>query len=163
MSAHGPQSKHATAGLRVEPTAIHWAVVDGTIDRPVLVDAKTTSAPKGWDEPARLNWYRKELTRILNLYQPRRLAVRDAEAFGPKGRNKSLQDRARIEGVAIELAYSLGVEVQSGAMKTISARLGSKAGKKHIAEDDLRGLDWSEYDDKQREAIMSAASLLEQQ
>lgn len=39
-------------GFRVEPTAIHYAVVTGTKEEPQLLDYDTMSAPKSYSQDA---------------------------------------------------------------------------------------------------------------
>lgn len=57
-------------------------------------------------------------------------------------------------------AAQLGVKVFTGALKDIASAMGTKASKKYLEQDDLRGLDWSEFDDKRREAVLVATAAL---
>lgn len=147
-------------GFRVEPTKVHYAVVTGTASAPTLVVADSLTPPKGWKEPEALQWYKGQLLALIDEHRPHTAMVRDAEASG-FAKAQSLQDRCRIEGVIIETAHTKGAKVSSGRLKTISAGMGSKAAKKYLENDDLRGLDWSEYDAKVREAILAATAGLD--
>ena len=57
----------------------------------------------------------------------------------------SMHKRCRVEGVVIEAVHSSGVRVLTGPLATISSKLGSKAAKRYLETDDLRGLDWSKH------------------
>lgn len=149
-----------TIGFRVEPTKVHYAVVEGTIHAPILVVADSLPAPKGWEEPAALQWYRSQAARLIDEHAIAVAVVRDSEASS-FSKTQSLQDRCRIEGVLIEVSQSKGVKVSSGRLRTISANMDSKAAKKYLENDDLRGLDWSDYSKYPREAILAAVSGLE--
>ena len=61
----------------------------------------------------------------------------------------------------LEAAHSRSKRVVVGALTTISSSLGTKSAKKYLNDDDLRGLDWSRYRQKNlREAILVAAAAL---
>ncbi len=45
-------------GFRMEVGTIHWAVVEGPPESPVLIAPGTVSAPKGYDEPQSLTHLR---------------------------------------------------------------------------------------------------------
>lgn len=76
--------------------------------------------------------------------------------------------RGRIEGVIIAVTNSIGIKVTLGALASITARVKptpSSTGKKRHAKsfleaDDFRGIDWTELDTKQREAILVAVAAL---
>ena len=152
-----------TLGFRVEPKQVHWAAMGGTPAAPIIIDVATLTAPIGWDEGKCLSWYRDQATRLFASYPVKTVAVRDAEAFRPRGggQTQSLQTRCRIEGVIIEAANHSGLFVTSGRLDTISANLDTKKAKQYLTEEELRGADWSKYSALQREAILVAASVLE--
>ncbi len=153
-------------GIRAEPNSINWAVVEGTVTQPILVQAQNASAPTSYDEAACLGWYRDRILLIIDQLQVDRLAVRYPEPFGGRaGTLVAVQDsnrrRCRIEGVVLEAAHSRNKGVRTGALTTISSSLGTRSAKKYLDNDDLRGLDWSEYRDKNlREAILAAVAAL---
>jgi hypothetical protein len=60
----------------------------------------------------------------------------------------------------METAHCCGIAVVTGPLATISKNLGTKAAKKYLETDDLRGLDWSKCPKNRREAILVAASAL---
>src|SRR6266853_3731708 len=133
-------------GIRVEPSCIHWAVVEGRRDLPILIATDDATAPVQWDEAKALSWYRERILHIIGQYHPATVAVRYQE---PKGRaaGNSGRKRARIEGVVLEAANSRALPVVTGALVTISAKLKTKSAKKYLDHDDLRGLDWSKQNE----------------
>ena len=150
-----------TIGFRAEPEQINWAAVEGTVESPILIAADSFSAPTHYSEAEALSCYRQKIVDLLEKYSPlTAVGVRYPEPFGSKA-NDSSRRRNRIEGVILEAANSLTIRVITGALVTISKRLGSKAAKHYLDGDDLRGLDWSKFNKNLREAILTAASALE--
>jgi hypothetical protein len=148
-------------GFRAEPSAITWAVVEGTKDQPILVGHGKEVPPATFDEVAALKWFRVQIQHIVHLYSPQIAAVRYPETFQPRAKVAPLGQRCRVEGVLIEAASSCGVDkVLTGPLATISKNLGTKAAKHYLESDELRGLDWSKHKDHEREAILVAASAL---
>ncbi len=147
-------------GFRAEPTCIHWALVSGSIDAPVLDTHDEAAAPVNQTEAQQLTWYRDRVLLLIETHRPGKVAVRFAEAFRPKGAKGDSGTRSRIEGVILEAANSVKLPVITGALKTISSRLGSQSAKKYLESDDLRGLDWSSVSKNSKEAILIAAAAL---
>jgi len=148
-------------GFRAEPSVVSWAVVEGSTGEPILNGADKLKAPASFDEAAALKWFREQTQRLVQAYLPSVAVVRSPETFFPRQpKYQSLYQRCRVEGVLVETLYSCGVPVLTGAMATISSKLGSKAAKHYLPNSDFRGLDWSKCDDKKKEAILAAASAL---
>lgn len=149
-------------GFRAEPSAISWAVVEGSKDQPVLVGYGKEEPPKTFDEAAALKWFREKVQHIVNTYSPNVAAVRYIETFQPhKVQVVPLGQRCRIEGVVIEAVRSSGInQILTGPLATIAKNLGSKTPKHYLESSELRGLDWSKHKPYQREAILAAASAL---
>ena len=148
-------------GFRVEPTLVHWALVEGTPEAPILVAADKVAPPATYDESRALTFYRERVLLLFSQHSPDRVAVRYAETFGRRSVGEKDNRRCRIEGVLIEAASSRGLKVVTGALASISKNLGTKAAKHYLEGNDLRGLDWSKYPAKNvREAILVAASAL---
>jgi hypothetical protein len=148
-------------GIRVEPSAIHWAAVEGTKSQPILVAADNAGAPVTYSEAQSLSWYRNRMLHIIQRYKPQIVAVRYPEPTGRAGGSDAMRRRVRIEGVVLEAADFSGLPVTTGALVTISANLGVKSAKTYLGEEDLRGLDWSKRNSLGREAILVAVSALE--
>ncbi len=149
-------------GFRVEPGLVNWAVVEGTSEAPILaVPAAKLASPATYEEPQSLTFYRERVLLLLTEHMPDIVAVRYAETFGRQSVRESDYKRCRIEGVILEAASSKGLRIITGALASISKNLGTKAAKRYLESDDLRGLDWSKYPAKNvREAILVAASAL---
>lgn len=148
-------------GVRVDPKETAWALVAGTAAEPILEAHDKLVPPKVLStEPERLLWYWDRVALLIKDRRPKVLAVRYAEDFGVRGKREPDRIRARIEGVVMASAAQLGVKVFTGALKDIASAMGTKASKKYLEQDDLRGLDWSEFDDKRREAVLVATAAL---
>jgi hypothetical protein len=148
-------------GVRVDPKETAWALVSGTAAEPILEAHDKLVPPKVLSaEPERLLWYWDQIALLIKDRRPKLLAVRYAEDFGVRGKREPDRIRARIEGVVMASAAQLGVKVFTGALKDIASAMGTKASKKYLEQDDLRGLDWSEFDDKRREAVLVATAAL---
>ena len=147
-------------GVRVEPRVLHWAVVEGTVSAPVLVASGKAAAPVAMDEANALHWYRSRVVHLIDEYGVSGVAVRSAESFGRHGNSEADRQRARIEGVVLEVAAAKALPATAAALKKISGKLGSAAAKAYLAEDELRGLDWSTLSANRREAVLVAASAL---
>ena len=149
-------------GFRVEPTLVHWALVEGTPEAPILVAVDKIAAPATYDDESRaLTFYRERILLLLSQHSPDRVAVRYAETFGRRAAGAKDNQRCRIEGVLIEASSSRGLKVVTGALASISKNLGTTGAKRYLEANDLRGLDWSKYPAKNvREAILVAASAL---
>ena len=147
-------------GIRVEPTGLNWAIVEGDQGSPILVASGDATAPSTYDEAQSLSWYRGRILHILELQKPTIVGVRYPEPTGRSGGTDAMRRRVRIEGVALEACDSVGLPVCTGALVTISANLKTKSAKVLLENDDLRGLDWAKRNPHIREAILVAVSIL---
>jgi len=147
-------------GLRAEPRAFHWAVVSGTLERPVLEGSGSETSPHTYSEAESLAWTRQKVDHIIDTYNPTTVAVRYPERIARGANTDSAKSRCRVEGVLVEVSSTKNKAVVTGALNTFGKHAGSSSLKNDLASDDLRGLDWSKYNDKVREAILVAASLL---
>jgi hypothetical protein len=141
-------------GLRAEPTKLHWAVVEGTSEQPILVGHDKAAPPVHADEATALSWYRERVRLLIETHQVDIVGVRFAETFGRKGNLESAMRRSRIEGVLLEAASSCQKRVVAGALQTMSSQLGSRRAKHYVEVGELRGLDLSALADQRREAVL---------
>lgn len=150
-------------GVRAEPAAIHWAIVTGTMNRPILHAKGTESAPHAFTEGESLAWIRQKMLYIIDTFKPARVAVRYPEGNAKGANKKSAKARCRVEGVVLEAASWKNLDIVTGALNTFGKYSSSESPREDLASDGLRGLDWTKYKDtKLREAILVAASLLPQ-
>lgn len=147
-------------GVRAEPDAINWAVVEGTQEAPVLHASGIEKAPAAYSESESLVWARQRVLRIIEQYQPTGVAVRYPEPTALGANKDSARSRCRVEGIVLEAASSSNLEVVTGTLNTISKNLGSKSAKQYLSSNDFRGLDWSKQKGNVQEAILVAASIL---
>jgi hypothetical protein len=150
-------------GIRAEPGAVHWAVVSGNHQQPILDASGSEHAPASYSEAESLAWIRNQVLRILDTYKPAKVAVRYPEPTALGSNKNSAKARCRVEGVVLEAASSRNIEVVTGAIKTFGKFAGSRSPKDDLDSAEFRKLDWSNYkDSKLREAIYVGASLLPQ-
>lgn len=148
-------------GFRVDSaTAVHYAVVDGPAENPMLADdGKLVLAPDG---AGALKLLRTQLLSLLSAQQPAIAAIRFADR--PKGRANPLAmlPRARVEGVVMEAVATFGITVFSGPAATIKSGMKTKSPLSRYTEsDDVRGIDLSKKRNKfLREAVVAAISAL---
>lgn len=147
-------------GIRAEPTALHWAVVEGDPDRPVLRASETVQCPKAFNEPAVLAWLRKQILALLDEYGIGVVGLRLTEPIARGAARESARRRARMEGVIMEAAESGGRGLVAGALATIGRYMGSEHPKAYLSQDDLRGLEWKGKTPLQREAVLVAVAAL---
>jgi len=124
----------------------------------VLAGSDRAVFPASYAEAEALAWCRDRIRHLIDAYGVALVAVRYPEPFGRSGRTDSARKRSRVEGVILEAAHSKGIAVATGALVTISKNLGVKSAKALLEDDTLRGLDWSQLNEKAREAVLAAAS-----
>ncbi len=149
-------------GIRAEPVALHWAVVEGVPDRPVLRASGSVSCPKAFNEPAVLAWLRKQILALVDEYDIGVVGLRLIEPIARGAARESARQRARMEGIIMEAAESAGRGLIAGALATIGRYLGSEHPKAYLSQDELRGLEWKRRTPLQREAILVAVAALSQ-
>jgi hypothetical protein len=66
-------------GFRVEPKALHWAVVEGATASPTLIAIDKISAPKTFSEPKILSFFRERVLHLIAHHHPDKGGVRYAE------------------------------------------------------------------------------------
>jgi hypothetical protein len=150
----------AAIGFRAEPSALNWAVVDGTQHQPRLLGADLLKAPISFEEAAALQWFRDQTVHLYERFGPQIAAVRYAENVMGRSNQASGNRRCRVEGVLLEVSHSRGVKVSTGALITISKNLGTRRAKRYLENDDFRGIDWTSYPKNCQEAILIAVSAL---
>jgi hypothetical protein len=151
-------------GFRAEKDAVHWAVVGRQGDTYRVIADGRLAAPKSYEEVNGLAWYRERIQSLVQQYGAVKAAIRYAETYlGPirKTALASLFKRARLEGVLAEALASRGIPVGTGAMQQIGSRMGSRSAKHYVEGGEFRGLDLSDKNKYLQEAIVAAASMLE--
>jgi hypothetical protein len=145
-------------GFRAESDSINWAIVEGDVESPVLIAHGKIPAPAVFkEESKRLAHLRGQVLQKIAESNADRAAVRYPESF----RKSNCDTRIRVEGVILEACASSSVRVVSGAMRSISSRIGSKAAKGYLSSNEIRGLEFPKKDKNCREAILVAVSALE--
>jgi hypothetical protein len=119
-------------GVRAEIATINWAVVTGTVKRPVLHASATETAPNAYSEAESLAWIRQQVLHIIETYGPGRMGVRYSER-NARGANKdSAKSRCRVEGVVLEAGSSRNLDIVVGALNTFAKHSGSHSTKEEL-------------------------------
>ena len=147
-------------GFRAESGQIHWAVVEGTPEAPIVVAHDSAAAPVNLDEAPGLSWYSNRVRLLVETYQPAAAAIRTAEPISKS--NNTGATPLRIEGVLLQTLDSCNLAVTLGALATISGKLGTQA-KRYIESGKCRGLDLTKIQPARREAILVAVAALPSQ
>ena len=147
-------------GFRVEPKLIHWAVVEGTQEVPIVVAHDKIIAPATADEAAALGTFRERARHLFTTYGPNAVAIRSAEPMARGANRDGPRRRSRIEGVLMEASHSCGLPVTIGPLATISSRLDTKRAKEYLARGEFRGLDLKTIPGSGREAVLVAVAQL---
>ena len=146
-------------GFRTDGKQLHWAIVEGTQDAPILVAHEKAAAPINLDEAPALTWYSTRVRHIVQTYKPSIAMVRSVEPTARGSNKEGARRRLRIEGVLLHTIDSCGIMATIGALATISGKLGTQA-KKYVASGELRGLDLSKVTPLSREAVLVAVAAL---
>jgi len=151
-------------GFRAEPTVVHFAIVEGTRDRPVVLTRNKFAAPKTYDDADQLVWYREKVRGIIQNHSADVAGVRFPEARSQSAGTSSAMRRLRIEGVVMEAARSLAIPIKAaGGLQHIRAKLGmSHSPKEYMAGDrEVRGVQLSDHPKQMQEAILIATAALD--
>jgi uncharacterized protein YjbI with pentapeptide repeats len=159
---HGRKTIDGRAlGIRAVPDGLYWAIVSGTLESATLEACDTERAPEAYNEGESLVWIRQKATYIIETYKPARVGIRYSEGNARGANKSSAKARCRVEGVILEAAACKNLKIVTGALTTFAKHSGSKFPKEDLAEDSLRGIDWSSYKDVNlREAILVGVSIL---
>ena len=152
-------------GFRAEKDAVHWALVSGTRDQPVILTHDRLRAPDDLSEPDVLRWLRSEIQFLLVQHRPDGIAIRLVECNPatfktPKGLS-FVYRRARVEGILLEATCTRQDEasrrrtVESGDESTGTLL------RNLFAYQDGRKVDWQDIKSQsRRQAILIAAKSL---
>lgn len=143
-------------GFRVEPKAVHYAVIDVDPNKKVVVDHGSFHPPTTYTEPECLKWYRSRIAQEVDRYKPTHAGVRYPEVFGRRGITNSDYRRLRIEGVILEALASCGVTVFGGNNGAISSAMGTASAKEYKERGEVRGLDLGKFSTNCKEAALVA-------
>ena len=154
------RNKPCAVGLRAQAEKVLVAVVEGTQEQPLLVERHTLEAPAGSAMPLVLASIRSQLLDLIKNHDVRRIGVRLPESNARGGNKEGVRNRTRLDGVLLEIAGTLRLEVVHGALSTIAKALGTKDRKKYIEADEFRGLSLEDVSLEMREAILVGVAAL---
>ncbi|MCA9626553.1 MAG: hypothetical protein KC766_02750 [Myxococcales bacterium] len=144
----------------MEPKRLHWAVVEGAAEAPILVGHDKANPPVHESEPESLTFYRERLSFLIEKYEVAVVGIRYQETHGRHGKLDGICRRSRIEGVLVEGANAVRIPVVPGMMVQLSAALGVKTAKADLERGELRGLDLSSLTPERREAVLAAVAAM---
>jgi hypothetical protein len=136
-------------------------VVTGTLVQPVLHASGSENAPDAYGEAETLAWIRERLLYVIDTFRPMAAAVRYAER-NARGANKdSAKARCRVEGVVLEAIATRNLRSVTGTLSTFEKHQGAHSAKADLTSDYLRGLNWSNYRDRNEGAMFEFAAPLD--
>lgn len=153
-----------TIGFRAEKLELRWVVIEG--DSPPLTVVDEGDIKLGESRPIadELVLLRTAVLNVLKTYKPSKGAVRICGRPPGMGNIQSLFTRARIEGVVLEAAASIGMPIKASLEPTVKA--GMKAGKslsEYASQDEVRGIDMTARGRKNsifKDAVFAAISVM---
>lgn len=142
-----------TIGIRAEPSAVTFAVIDTDDNSIINVEKIKIPAALAW--PDALKYLRSNLLDILREYDVERAGIRETESIADGS-----TPRIQLEGVIQEAFASSELKgYYVGQIVSISSRVGfeSKRFKPMVAGDDDPGVEnWGTMTKEAREAILCA-------
>ncbi len=147
--------------VRCSNTDFAYAIVDGTLRRPNLLECNLTTYPNGYEEHSLLLWFHQEITELFDTHNPDQLAVKAPETNVI--RSNALDLRIRIEGIALMSAAKVGCSQACRKVKSTMAKgLGIKGKARYLATFDTSAItDFNSFSTKEQEAILVGWSCLE--
>ncbi len=154
------ESKASAVGLRAQAEKVSVAVLGGTQDEPMLLGRQVLEASSGAEMPEVLASIRGQLLDIIKANGVKRIGVRLPESTARGGNKEGVRNRMRLDGVLLEIAGTLRLEVVHGALKTIAKALGTKDSKKYRDAGEFRGVQLNELTAEMREAVLVGVAAL---
>ncbi len=151
----------AVLGLRCSNSDYAYAVLDGNVKQPVLLEEQLVVYPTDYEKPKLLRWFYQEIQGILTKHRINKVVIKGAEAMAT--RDKAFVQRTEHEAIAILSAGDRGITRVGRKMKaTIAKDLGMKGRAKYLAtkldRSAIEGFD--EKAPKIQEAMLAAWSAL---
>jgi hypothetical protein len=149
-------------GVRCSNTDFAYAVLSGRRNKPVLMDYRLITYPRGYAEPERLRWLLQELDSLNLKHKVDRWAVKRAEMIASKG--KAYHERVACEAIVSLSAAKLG---NSAVVKKVKVTIAKDLGLSGKASSLTNALDYNavpglaNQPDKIFEAIVVAWSELD--
>ncbi|MGC1274022.1 MAG: hypothetical protein WBC44_09970 [Planctomycetaceae bacterium] len=149
-------------GFRADAQTVFWAVVTIGGESPVLEEHGKIRLPKEVDLGDQLHVFRDRLDNIIQRNKPELAALRFQETFLPKLNRKNIPSmlvRARVEGVVTFAAAAAGLPVWTGQSAQMKSGMKTKTPvRTYLEMDEVRGMDWSDLNEKEREAALVAVA-----
>lgn len=144
-----------TLGLRVSPKEVTFCVFDFSENE--IRNLEEIRVPNALETPEKLKYIRATLLDVLREYDIQKAGIKLTE---PNAQSISIE-RVQIEGVIQEtFASSMLLAYYQGPLATIASKVGmNKTALKQLIKDATQYDqvdDWSDYSEKEREAILVA-------
>lgn len=152
-------------GLRAEKDAVHWALVTGTFNAPILVSHGRMMPPEECHDLIWLAQLRRLVANLFDEHQPDRVGLHlmDTGIEIPRSSKalENLMRRARIEGVLIEAAQNRDTSCLASKTEDASRDPLPRPNRKRFVTLEGECVDWRGLNSwSRRQAIMVAATLL---
>ena len=147
--------------LRCSSSDFSYAVLTGSQISPTLITSHSIPFPKGYKEFSLLYWFYQEIAGLISTHTPDILVVKATEPMVK--RSNSLENRIRIEGIALMAAAKAGCSLACRKVKTTIAKdLGLKGKGKYLQThlDTSLISEFASYREKNQESILAGWSCL---
>lgn len=146
-------------GIRACPSEVYVVVVEGSSTEPQLIYKTKLKSPASREFAGALSWYREQILTLCEEYDVEAIGIK---AIEPVARKQG-GPRAHIEGVIMEAGASRGLTVGHKAFSSIAAGINAKKPKAYVGKSEFRTVEgWETLHDNFREAVLAAASMLEE-
>jgi hypothetical protein len=154
--------RHISIGIRSEAAAFSWAVVEGSLETPIMLSLGKEICPQSLeaDEPACLHHLKTRFEFQIQKFSPTTAGIRTIEPIAPGGSSNSAKRRLRLEGVLLLSCHGFCIAATCGTFANLTRRIGCKSAKLLLESDQYKAIDWQAYDKSKREAILMACSML---
>ena len=151
-------------GFRSTASEVHYAVAEGTPAEPALLTVDVLRAPRAYEFPQALAWYREQCIALIREFEVHACGVRLPEPLAGRmgsAARQGAQKRANIEGVLMEACACMGLGCVVGPLATIAARLGERSVTTILEATSFRGVKrWSTLNYNKKEAVLVAIAAL---
>ncbi|MCX2982712.1 hypothetical protein EYC98_17760 [Halieaceae bacterium IMCC14734] len=153
--------KRISLGLRFSNSDYTFAVMDSTKASPNIVELSTVVCPKGFHRSQTLKWLVQEIDGIFARHEG--ISIVTIKRFEGRSKGNTFEERVENEATAYIAAANVGLKAVYKKMgSTLAKDLGLK-GKAKLLKTELDTSmipNFSDYGDKEKDAILSAWSEL---
>lgn len=143
-------------GVRVTTKEILYVVATGSSVSPTIATNGKLKAPKSYDVPATLAWYREQFIGVCKEQLVQSVIIRTAEPT-QRSHGAGVIFRCNVEGVLAESGFSTGLITKVGPLITLGSILDIKKPKNILEQSTFSSIpQWSSMTRESRESTLAA-------